>query len=180
MIQGKYRPPILYKRILGLSKIKLLPCIQRVCNACPNFSLPNTPIPNLYTLKEIKHIVCSSPTNSFFRCLISDWNYENMALVSVYRSDPNRSYAKCVVGIKTLTWPSPPRKMDGCPRLPLSSAIIMIIILSNGLIQLARENYEKGSCQSKPLLNTDGRVVSKQPPPTPLVLTPWPDPPTHC
>ena len=58
MVQGKYPPPILHKRILGLSKIKLLTCIQRVCNACPNF-------PNLYTLKEIKHIVCSSPTNSF-------------------------------------------------------------------------------------------------------------------
>ena len=39
-----------------------------------------------------------------------------------------RSYAKCVLGTKTLT------------HLPLSSAIIMIIIHSRGLIQLARAN----------------------------------------
>ena len=99
---------ILHKRILGLSKIKLLTYIQRVYNACRHFSLPHTPIPNLYTLKEIKCIVCSSPTNSFFRCLISDWIYENMTLVSVYRSEPYRSYAKCVLGIKTfdLTLPT--------------------------------------------------------------------------
>ena len=138
MAQGKYPPPILQKRILGLSKIKLLTYIQQVYNACPNFSLPHTPIPNLYTLKEIKRIVCSWPKNSFFRCLISDWIYENMALVSVYRLEPYRSYAKCVLGIKTLTWPSPQRTMGDCPHLPLSSAIIMIIILIRGLIQLAR------------------------------------------
>ena len=129
MVQGKYTPPILHKWILGLSKIKWLTYIQRVYNACPNFSLPHTPIPNLYTLKEIKRIVCSSPTNSFFRCLISDWIYENMALLSVYRLEPYRSYAKCVLGIKTLTWPFPPSTMGDCPRLPLSSAIILLLIL---------------------------------------------------
>ena len=36
--------------------------------------------------------------------------------------------------------PSPLRTMGDCLRLPLSSAIIMIIILSRGLIQLARAN----------------------------------------
>ena len=59
-----------------------------------------------------------------------------MALVSVYRSEPYRSYAKCVLGTKTLTLS--PRTMGDCLHLPLSSAIIMIIILSRGLIQLAR------------------------------------------
>ena len=34
----------------------------------------------------------------------------------------------------------PPRTMGDCLHLPLSSAIIMIIILSRGLIQLARAN----------------------------------------
>ena len=37
-------------------------------------------------------------------------------------------------------WPSPPRTMGDCLHLPLSSAIVMIIILSRGLIQLARAN----------------------------------------
>ena len=37
-------------------------------------------------------------------------------------------------------WPSPPRTMGDCLHLPLSSAIIMIIILSRVLIQLARAN----------------------------------------
>ena len=57
-----------------------------------------------------------------------------MASVSVYRS-----YAKCVLGTKTLIL-SPPRTMGDCLHLPLSSAIIMIIILSRGLIQLVRAN----------------------------------------
>ena len=76
-------------------------------------------------------------------------------------------------------WPSPPRTIDDCLHLPLSSALIMIIILSRGLIQLARARYSpfkactehccllKGLCQNSPL-------------PTPLVLTPRSDPPTHC
>ena len=34
--------------------------------------------------------------------------------------------------------PSPPRTLGNCLRLPLSSAIIMIIIVSRGLIELAR------------------------------------------
>ena len=51
-------------------------------------------------------------------------------------------------------WPFPPRTMGDCKRLSLSSAIIMIIILSRGLIQLARANKEQGTCQSKPLLIT--------------------------
>ena len=74
--------------------------------------------------------------------------------------------------------------MGDCLHLPLSSAIIMIIILSRGLIQLARYRANlrpryspvkastehccllKGLCQNSPL-------------PTPLVLTPGPDhPPT--
>ena len=58
-----------------------------------------------------------------------------MFSVSVYRS-----YAKCVLG-RTFILPPPPhppRTMGDCLRLPLSSAIIMIIILSGGLIQLAR------------------------------------------
>ena len=51
-------------------------------------------------------------------------------------------------------WPSPPRTLGVCLRLSLSSAIIMIMILSRGLIQLARAKYEQGNCQSKPLVNT--------------------------
>ena len=68
---------------------------------------------------------------------MSDWIYVNMASVSVYRS-----YAKYV-----LEWyqdfdthtppPPPPRTIGDCLCLPLSSANIMIIILSRGLIQLA-------------------------------------------
>ena len=75
----------------------------------------------------------------------------------------------------------PPRTMGDCLHLPLSSAIFMIIILSRGLVQLARAkpmyspvkastehcSLLKGLCQNSPL-------------PTPLVLTPRPDPPTHC
>ena len=53
-----------------------------------------------------------------------------MASVSVYRS-----YAKSVLGTKTLTLPT-----QDCLLLPLSSAIIMIIILRRGLILLARAN----------------------------------------
>ena len=56
-----------------------------------------------------------------------------MASVSVYRS-----YAKYVLGTKTLTLP--PRAMGDFLRLPPSSAIIMIIILSRGLAQLAWAN----------------------------------------
>ena len=57
-----------------------------------------------------------------------------MFSVSVYRS-----YAKCVLGRTFIPPPPrPPRTMGDCLRLPLSSAIIMIIILSGGLIQLAR------------------------------------------
>ena len=37
-------------------------------------------------------------------------------------------------------WPSPPRTMSDCLRLPLSSTTIMTIILSRGLIQMARAN----------------------------------------
>ena len=37
-------------------------------------------------------------------------------------------------------WPSPPRTMGDCLHVPLSSASIMIIILSRVLIQLARAN----------------------------------------
>ena len=37
-------------------------------------------------------------------------------------------------------WPSPPRTMGDCLRLPQSSAVIMIIILSRGLIQLVKAN----------------------------------------
>ena len=44
--------------------------------------------------------------------------------------------------------------MGDCLSLPLSSAIIMIIIVSIGLIQLARANEEQGTCQLKPLVNT--------------------------
>ena len=61
--------------------------------------------------------------------------------------------------------------MGDCLCLPLSSAIIMIIILSRGLTQLAKANYEQGTCQSKPVLNTEG-VVSKQPPPYPTSFDP--------
>ena len=79
-------------------------------------------------------------------------------------------------------WPSPPRTMGDCLRLPLSSAIIMIIIFSRGLIQLARAIKNKlPAIQSLywTLLFTEG-VVSKQPPPYPTSFDPRPDPPTHC
>ena len=119
MVQGKYPLPILHKRILGLSKIKLLTHTQRVYNACPNFYLPHTPINHKPLHPQTNKTYCMFFTDivdSFFRCFISHWIYENMALlVSVYRSDPYRSFAKSVLGIKTLTWPSPPRTMGDCP-----------------------------------------------------------------
>jgi len=62
---------------------------------------------------------------------LSDRIYVNMASVSVYRSS-----AKYVLGTKTLTLPT--QDTGWCLHLPLSSAIIMIITLSRGLIQLAR------------------------------------------
>ena len=55
-----------------------------------------------------------------------------MASVSVYKS-----YAKYVLSAKTLNPPYPGQWVTSL-HLPLSSAIIMIIILSRGLIQLAR------------------------------------------
>ena len=65
-----------------------------------------------------------------------DWIYVNMASVSVH---------KYALATKTFTiFPPPPppnthphRTLGNCLRLPLSFAIIMIIILSRGLIQLA-------------------------------------------
>ena len=38
---------------------------------------------------------------------------------------------------------SPPRTLGGCLRIPLSSAIIMIIIVSRGLIELVRAKGNK-------------------------------------
>ena len=49
----------------------------------------------------------------------SDWIYVNMASVSVYRS-----YAKCVLGTKTLILPTQDNGWLSVPGLPLSSAII--------------------------------------------------------
>ena len=62
-------------------------------------------------------------------------------------------------------WPSPSRTMGDCLHLPLSSAIIIIIILSRGLIQLARANYTEHCCLLKGLCQNSTL-------PTPLVLTP--------
>ena len=42
--------------------------------------------------------------------------------------------------------------MGGCLRIPLSSVIIMIIIVSRALIELVREKGKQGTCQSKPLV----------------------------
>ena len=78
-------------------------------------------------------------------------------------------------------WPSPPRTMGDCLHLPLSSAIIMIIIqrpdsADEGKLRPRYSQVKactehccllKGLCQNSPL-------------PTPLVLNPRPDPPTHC
>ena len=74
--------------------------------------------------------------------------------------------------------PSPPRTLTNCLRLPLSSAMIMIIIISRGLIQLARVKYEQGTCQSKPLVNTAAywRGCVKIGPPYPTSSAPRPDP----
>ena len=50
--------------------------------------------------------------------------------------------------------PSPPRTLGNCLHLSLCSAIIMIIVVSRSLIQLARAKLEQYTCQSKPLVNT--------------------------
>ena len=73
-------------------------------------------------------------------------------------------------------WPSPPRTMGDYLRVPMSSAIIMIIILSRGLMQLARANLPQAKVLASQslywtLLLTEG-VVSKQPPPYPTSLDP--------
>ena len=72
-------------------------------------------------------------------------------------------------------WPSPPRTMGDCLHLPLSSTIIMIIILSRGLIQLARALIKTKVLASQSLRWTllfTGGVVSKQPPPCPTSFDP--------
>ena len=68
-------------------------------------------------------------------------------------------------------WPSPTRTVGESLRLSLSSAIILIIIVSRGLIELARAKYKQCACQSKPLVNTAG-VVSNSPPPYPTYFAP--------
>ena len=71
-------------------------------------------------------------------------------------------------------WPSPPRTRGDCLCLPLGSAIIMIIILNRGLIQLPGQiNNKVPSSQSLywTLLLTEG-IVSKQPPPYPTSFDP--------
>ena len=65
----------------------------------------------------------------------------------------------CMLLVPRLS-PSPTRTVGESLSLPLSSAIIMIIIVSRGLIELARAKYKQRACQSKPLVNTAG-VVSK-------------------
>ena len=49
--------------------------------------------------KKIQYALLSEKKKKFI--YIADWIYENMASVSVYRS-----YAKCVLGTKTLTLPT--------------------------------------------------------------------------
>ena len=98
---------------------------------------------------------------------ISDWIYETIASLSVYRS-----YAKCVLGTKTLTFPT--QDNGWLSRLPQSSAIVLIIILSRGLIQPARANKKKVFFSRglfRTLLVTEG-VVSKQSPSYPPSFDP--------
>ena len=61
-------------------------------------------------------------------------------------------------------WPSPTRNLDESLRLPHSSAIIIIIIVSRGLIELVWAKYKQGACQSKPLVITAGVCQSSLPP----------------
>ena len=162
MVQGKYPPPILHIRILGLSKIKLLTYIQRVYNACPNFSLPHSPYPNPKPLHPQRNkTYCMFFTDKFLFQVFDIWlNLWIHSFSECLQVGALQVLWKCVLGIKTLTWPSPPRTMNDCPRLPLSSAIIMIIILSRGLRikkkVFASQNLYwtllEGLCQNSPLL----------------------------
>ena len=78
---------------------------------------------------------------------LSCWEYVLFKIVKVYMTEFMKTWLQWVstgpmlsVSLVPRLWPSPPRTMGDCLHLPLSSAIIMIIILSRGLIQLARAN----------------------------------------
>ena len=90
---------------------------------------------------------------------ICDWIYENTASVSVYGS-----HAKSLLGTKTLTLPT---QNNGW----LSASPIEPCNYHDNHSQ-QRPDSAGCTCQSKPLLNTAA--------PTLLVLTPRPDPLTHC
>ena len=86
-----------------------------------------------------------------------------------------RSSAKYVLGTKNPI--SQTKRLGGCPRISLSSTIIVIIIVSRGLIVLfeAKGNW-KGTCQSKPLVNTAPYwkvCVKIDPYPSTVRVVPW-------
>ena len=72
-------------------------------------------------------------------------------------------------------WPSPTRTLDESLRLPHSSVIIIIIVVSRGLIELVWAKYKQGASQSKPLVITAGVVLGlcqSSPPPYPNCFAP--------
>ena len=124
-----------------------------------------------------EHVLCKAPT---FNVNIYKWIYVNMASKSVYRS-----YAKFVLGTKTLTLPTqdngwlstPPTELcnyhDNHSHQRPDSA---------GYGKL-RTRYLPVKASSEHALLLTERVVSKQPPPYPTRFAPPPpraDPPTHC
>ena len=104
------------------------------------------------------------------------WIYVNMASVSVYRS-----YAKCVLGTKTLTLPTQDNRWLSAPPTELCN-------YHDNHSQQKRDSAGKDKLRTRHLpvkASTKHCCLPKSlcqnsPLPTPLVLSPRPDPPTNC
>ena len=107
---------------------------------------------------------------------VSDWIYINMAALSVYGSS-----AKYVFGTKTLTLPT---KDSGW----LSASRTDLCNYHDNYSQQNPDSAAWGNVRTRPLPVKASskhccllkRLCQNSPLPTPLVLTPRPNPPTHC